>query len=137
MAETNKKRSYRPTESEYKGMAKDMYVTYDLEQKTRSGGTAMYPKVKRVYVAGDVKDWQVGTFNKRSGRAAFGVRIEYEQSRKGYQRGETTYQVEPATVKPTTQKFSKIVEVPDNAQNIEFHEGELPKKYQGALQDVR
>mgnify|MGYP006987906056 CR=1 FL=1 len=26
---------YKPTESKYKGGAREMYVTYDLEQKTR------------------------------------------------------------------------------------------------------
>jgi hypothetical protein len=46
---------YRPTESGYKGGAEEMYVTYDLEQCTRGGDTALYPKVKRVYVPGDVK----------------------------------------------------------------------------------
>ena len=30
-------RRYRSTESKYKGGAHEMYVTYDLEQKTRSG----------------------------------------------------------------------------------------------------
>ena len=33
-----------------------MYVTYDLEQQTRGGGSAIYPKVKRVYIAGDVSN---------------------------------------------------------------------------------
>src|SRR5438093_374200 len=93
---------YRPTEAKYKGRAREMYVTYDLEQKTRGGGTAIYPKVKRVYIAGDVKDWAAGTFAKRSGRNAHGVKIEYEQSRAGYQRraftatrGGKAYQVRP------------------------------------------
>jgi hypothetical protein len=45
---------YRPTESKYKGGADEMYVTYDLEQKARSDGRAIYPKVKRVYIAGQV-----------------------------------------------------------------------------------
>lgn len=56
------KRRYRSTESQFKGHADKMYVTYDLEQKTRGGGSATYPKVKRVYIAGDVKEWKVGTF---------------------------------------------------------------------------
>ena len=50
-------RSYRPTESKFKGGAKEMYVTYDVSQTTRNGGHALYPKVKRVYIAGKVKDW--------------------------------------------------------------------------------
>src|SRR5689334_19774172 len=46
------KSSYRPTEAKYKGGAQEMYVTYDLPQATRSGDGALYPKVKRVYIAG-------------------------------------------------------------------------------------
>jgi hypothetical protein len=30
-------RRYRSTESKHKGSAHEMYVTYDLEQKTRGG----------------------------------------------------------------------------------------------------
>jgi hypothetical protein len=146
MAKTAEKQRYRPTESQYKGKADELYVTYDLEQKTRGGGSAMYPKVKRVYIAGDVKDWKVGAFKKRSGREAFGVLIEYEQSRQGYQRegytakrGETAYQVSPTSIKAASQKFRKVVEVPEDARNIHFHTdtSRLPKKYQDALQGVR
>ncbi len=35
---------YQPTESKYKGGADEMYITYDLEQPTRGGGKALYPK---------------------------------------------------------------------------------------------
>src|SRR5258706_4986239 len=84
MRTTTKK--YRPTESKYKGGAHEMYVTYDIELKTRASNTALYPKVKRVYIAGDVKDWKKGTFKKRTGREVHGVLIEYEQSRQRYQR---------------------------------------------------
>jgi hypothetical protein len=44
-----------------------------LEERTRSGGTATYPKVKRVYIAGVVKDWMVGTVRKRWGLEVHGV----------------------------------------------------------------
>src|SRR5260221_13677443 len=108
MSTTIGKHKYRPTESKYKGGAHEMYVTYDLDQKTRGGGSATYPKIKRVYIAGDVKDWKTGTVRKRSGRAVHGVRIEYEQSRKRYhregyaaERGGTAYQVAPASVGAT------------------------------------
>ncbi len=37
---------YRPTESQYKGGAAEMYIAYDLEQKTRGDRHALYPKVK-------------------------------------------------------------------------------------------
>jgi hypothetical protein len=44
------KPSYRRTEAKYKGGAHEMYVTYDLEQRTRGAKTAVYPKIKRVYI---------------------------------------------------------------------------------------
>lgn len=125
---------YTPTEAEYKGGAEEMYVTYDLQQKTRGGGTATYPKVKRVYIAGKVRDWDVGDFEKQSGRTVHGVKIEYSQTREGYEaeRGGTEYQVDPST-----SRYAKIVEIPDAAENAAFRGTELPEKYRSALQDVR
>ena len=78
--------SYKTTESKYKGGAEEMYVTYDLWQETRGDGRALYPKVKRVYIAGRVKDRHVGTFAKRTGKRVHGVQIEYTQSRTAYAR---------------------------------------------------
>ena len=138
-------RPYKSTESKYKGGAQEMYVTYDLKQHTRGGSSAMYPKVKRVYIAGDVKDWKLGDVKMRPGRAAHGMVIEYEQTRRRYRRkaftakrARTTYKVEPATVESTSQQFKKVVEVPKAAQNVHFYTGpkKLPKKYQSALQRV-
>ena len=135
---------YKATETKYKGRAKEMYVTYDLWQETRGGNRALYPKVHRVYIAGDVKNWKVGTFNKRTGAQVYGVKVDYEQSREGYARkgytatrGGTQYQVAPARVGQGKMTFSKIVEVPAEAQNVAFHQDSLPPKYQEALQDVR
>src|SRR2546425_7981162 len=108
---TTRKSSYRTTESKYKGGAHEMFVTYDLEQKTRGGGKATYPKVKRVYIAGDVKNWKTGQVRKKSGREVHGVRIEYERSRTGHrrtgytaERGGTQYEVPPTGVGATTQR---------------------------------
>ena len=135
---------YKATETKYKGRAHEMYVTYDLPQHTRGGGEAVYPKVKRVYIAGDVKAWQVGDFRKRGGKKVHGVKIDYEQSRSRYQRrgytahrGGTTYHVRPSRVEGGTTHFSKVVEVPAAARNIAFHKDALPQQYQHALQDVR
>jgi hypothetical protein len=135
---------YRPTESKYKGGAEEMYVTYDLEQPTRGDGVALYPKVKRVYIAGDIKDWQVGTFTKKSGRTVHGVKVDYAQRRQAYQRqayratrAATTYAVSPAKVGATTATFSQIVEIPPDARNIQFQGKKLPTKYRAALQHVR
>jgi hypothetical protein len=137
---------YRPTESKYKGGAHEMYVTYDLKQKTRSGESKLYPKVKRVYIAGDVKDWKTGNMTKRSGRTVHGVEIQYEQTRKGFQRrgfkarrGQTGYTVKPSSAGSTSQTFPQVLEVPREAQNIHFYKNaqKLPAKYRNALQDVR
>jgi len=137
---------YRPTESKYKGGAHQMYVTYDLEQRTRGAQTAIYPKVKRVYIAGDVKGWSAGTVCKRTGREVHGVRIEYAQSRQRYrrkayaaQRGQTGYAVGPASVGATAQHFVQVVEVPQRACNVHFYpqHAELPAKYREALQRIR
>src|SRR5215831_2554897 len=94
------KPSYRRTEAKYKGGAHEMYVTYDLEQRTRGAKTAVYPKVKRVHIAGEV-----GDFQKKTGRQVHGLRLEHDQHRRGYrrtgfdaQRGRTIYRVEPASV---------------------------------------
>ncbi len=123
-----------------------MYVTYDLEQRTRGGRSAIYPKVKRVYIAGDVKDWKKGTAKKRSGREVYGVLIDYEQTRKSYrrkaytaERGGAGYKVSPASVGATSMRFTQVVEVPEEARNIRFHvdASKLPAKYRQALQNVR
>jgi hypothetical protein len=146
MAKKQVEHRYRSTESKYKGGADEMYVTYELDQKTRGGGHALYPKVKRVYIAGKVKDWKLGEVKKRSGRGAYGVAIEYEQSRSAYsrkeytaKRGNTSYKVPSAHVKATSHKFMKIVEVPKDAKHVYFYKGarKLPAKYRSALQAVR
>lgn len=143
MAEATKRR-YRPTESKYKGGAEEMYVTYDLAQETRGGKRAIYPKVQRLYIAGDVKGWDIGTFAKRSGRKVHGVKVDYVQARGRYarqgftaHRGGTKYEVSPARVGGSTSAFSKIVEVPQQARNVRFRRGKLPGRYRQALQDVR
>lgn len=74
---------YKASESKYKGRAKELYVTYDLKQLTLGGCSALYPKVKRVYIAGDVRHWKTGTVKKRSGQSVHGVAINYEQTRNG------------------------------------------------------
>src|SRR5262249_54740826 len=55
---SKRKGGYRPTESKYKGGADEMYVTYDLDQKTRGGGSARYPKIRRGLIAGGGEDWE-------------------------------------------------------------------------------
>ena len=139
-------RRYRSTESKYKGGAHEMYVTYDLEQNTRGGQSALYHKVKRVYIAGEVRDWRTGLVRKRTGREVHGLRIEYQRTRKGYRRRryvarrrEMKYLVAPRTVAATAQRFVQVVEVLTAARNVHFYsdQSELPPKYEQALQKVR
>jgi hypothetical protein len=96
----------------------------------------------RCYLTG----WEAGVFQKRSGREVYGVKIDYEQRReryhrKGYtaSRGKTQYHVSPTDVPATTQKYSQVVELPREAQNVRLHADAkpLPEKYRDALQDVR
>lgn len=143
---TSAPRHYHPTESKFKGGAEEMFVTYDLPQQTRGGNETLYPKVKRVYIAGKVKDSKLGDFEKRTGRIVHGMIIEYEQSRKSYSRrpftavrGKTKYQVASSSVGKTSQKFKQVVEVPVKAKHVAFYKnaGKLPQKYQHALQNVR
>jgi len=138
------RKHYHPTESKYKGGADIMYITYELKQKTRGGNTALYPKVKRVYVPGEVQDWKVGIFTKRTGKKVRGVKIDYEKEREGYHRkpfaahrGRTNYRVMPTDVEPTSTTFSHIVEVPSHAINVKFVKSRLPQKFSHALQRVR
>lgn len=137
---------YRSTESKYKGGADEMYVTYDLDVKTKSGQHTTLPKIKRVYIAGKVKGWQKGVFTKRTGREVNGVQVEYEQTRQGYQRkayaakrGESGYKVSPASVSGSSQVFKQIVEIPKKASNVHFYSeaGRLPPEYRHALQNIR
>ncbi len=128
---------------EIQGRCPGDVVTYDLRQKTRSG-EAIYPKVKRVYVAGKVRGWRFGTFAKRSGRRVRGVKVNYEQSRAGYSRrgdtgsrGASRHRVAATRVAAGTSRFTKIVEVPKGARNVRFAGSRLPRRYQDALQSVR
>jgi hypothetical protein len=81
VTESSTKHRYVPTEAKYKGRAREIYVTYDLRQATRGRNIALYPKVQRVYIAGDVRDWECGSFKNRTVRKVHGINVEYEQSR--------------------------------------------------------
>jgi hypothetical protein len=115
-------------------------------QRTKGGGRATYPKVKRVYIAGNVKEWKLGSVRKRTGREVRGVRIEYEPRRAGYrrkaytaERSNTSYEVSPVSVGKTSQRFMQVVEVPEAARNVQFHadRSSMPERYLHALQHVR
>ena len=49
------------------------------------------------------------------------------------------YKVKSTTGEGSSQQFRKVVEIPEDAQNVRFYTKpeKLPKKYQSALQEVR
>ena len=74
------------------------------------------------------------------------MRIEYEQSRQAYRRGaytgtrgHTEYEVPATGVVATIQRFAQVVELPQEAQNIQFHTAakDLPEPYRHARQRIR
>ena len=89
---------------------------------TRGTQNAIYHKVKRVYITGEVTDWRTGLIREKTGREVHGLRIEYERNRKGYRRreyaahrGETKYLVESGqSLRPlsTLRKWSRFRRVP-------------------------
>ena len=146
MAVETRNHRYRPTVSQFKGGVDEMYVIYDMDQKSRGGGHAIYPKVRRVYIAGDVQSWTVGEVKKRSGRLVYSVTVSDHIGRRGLpaqgvygQSGPDQLQGSPASVKASSQIIRKIVEVPRDAQNVHFYQDmkRLPEKYRQAFQDVR
>ncbi|MHB9033456.1 MAG: hypothetical protein ACYC6L_10450 [Anaerolineae bacterium] len=85
-------------------------------------------------------------FVKRSGRSVHSAAITHTQIRAGYhrqaytaKRGQTIYQVGTAEVKPASQAFRIVVEIPERARNVHFYarRDDLPGLYRSALQDVR
>lgn len=130
------KHKYTPTEAKYKGGAHEMFVTYDLPQMTRSGKKATLPKVKRVYIAGEVSDWKIGHFEKRTGRKVKGVKISYEQEREGFERKATRVR-NGGHVEPATTSFTQIVEVPEEARHVQFFCTQPPEPYSHAMQSIR
>jgi hypothetical protein len=78
------------------------------------------------FIAGNIMDWRPGVFHNKVGREVHGVRIEYEQRRAGYRRSGFAahrsgreYQVKQARVKqvkPTSQRFVQVVELPDKGK---------------------
>jgi hypothetical protein len=45
--------------------------------------------------------------------------------------------VPPTQVRKSAARFTQIVEVPEDAQNVQFHAEALPEQYRDALQAVR
>ena len=109
---------YKPTTAKFKGRTKTYYIYYESLDRVRGGKLKWKPHVKRVYVSGDLIEWEVGTFTNRYGRRVHGVKIVYENPRESYtaQRGSTKYKV-----KRTKVTVTKIVKLPEDARNVRIY----------------
>jgi len=109
---------YKPTTAKYKGRTKTLYIYYESRDRVRGGKVRWKPHVKRVYVSGELIEWEVGTFTNKYGRKVFGVKIVYDTPRKSFiaERGGMMYRV-----KRTTMIVTKIVELPRDARNIKLY----------------
>jgi hypothetical protein len=66
----------------YKGGSDQWFVTYELGPYPEEdpGDDGSCPQVTRVYLSGDLRHWELGTFTTRSGASVYGVKIEYERT---------------------------------------------------------
>ncbi len=120
----------------------EMYITYDLAQRTRGGGTAIYPKVKRVYIPGDIVEWAVGRFRKRSGRVVYGVKITYQVRDESAQRagpnGRTLVDARSsARPGPAARRYTQVIDLPDAARSVQLLEARRPGRSPGSIRSIR
>ncbi len=93
-----------------------MFITYDLPQKPAdaSSSAATIPGAKEVKIPGQVVRWKVGEFHHPSGKHIYGVQIAFSEI------SEEDLEHE-------------LVELPENAQNVQVYLEKLPQKYEAAL----
>jgi hypothetical protein len=126
----NERRQYNPLKSAYKGGTDQLFVTYEIDGLDgHSSDEDSYPQVTRVYLSGDLCDWEIGTFRTRSGAEVFGVKIEYQQTHERYRVRDAHEVYEDAA---NGRRYTKIIEIPAQATNIELR-SELPDRYRHAL----
>ncbi|HPJ29851.1 MAG TPA: hypothetical protein PLZ42_00490 [Methanothrix sp.] len=111
--------TYKETTEKYKGETKTYWLTYEVPSKSTE---VPVDKAKRFYVPGRLKETEgPDTFVNKMGNDTYGIRVTYDNPRKGYdaERGGTSYHVEP-----TTTTVTKIVEIPEGAINVKITEEE-------------
>jgi hypothetical protein len=66
----------------YKGGSDQWFVTYELGPyaEENPGDDRSCPQVTRVYLSGELRRWELGTFTTRSGSTVYGIKIEYERT---------------------------------------------------------
>jgi hypothetical protein len=111
--------AYKETTAKYKGVTKTHWVTYEVPSKRTEEPV---DRAKRFYVSGELKETEgPDTFVNKMGKKTYGIKVTYDNPRKGYnaERGGTKYRVEPAKTTVT-----KIVELPKSAINVKITDKE-------------
>jgi len=123
---------YKPSEYPRVGPGKYYYIMYENLERTRAGNKVWKPRVKRVYISGKLLRWQKGRVRKRTGETINGIKLIYENTRKGFkaQRGNTRYSVSRAEM-----EVAKVVELPKGARNIRLTTSK--REAQPTLMEVR
>jgi len=123
---------YKPSEYPRVGPGRYYYIMYENLERTRAGNKVWKPRVKRVYISGKLLRWQKGRVWKRTGETVNGIKLIYENTRKGFkaQRGNTRYSVSRAEM-----EVAKVVELPKGARNIRLTTSK--REAQPTLMEVR
>ena len=123
---------YKPSEYPRVGPGRYYYIMYENLERTRAGNKVWKPRVKRVYISGKLLRWQKGRVRKRTGETVNGIKLVYENTRKGFkaQRGNTRYSVSRAEM-----EVAKVVELPKGARNIRLTTSK--REVQPTLMEVR
>ena len=123
---------YKPSEYPRVGPGRYYYIMYENLERTRAGNKVWKPRVKRVYISGKLLRWQKGRVRKRTGETVNGIKLIYENTRKGFkaQRGSTRYSVSRAEM-----EVAKVVELPKGARNIRLTTSK--REAQPTLMEVR
>ena len=123
---------YKPSEYPRVGPGRYYYIMYENLERTRAGNKVWKPRVKRVYISGKLLRWQKGRVRKRTGETVNGIKLIYENTRKGFkaQRGSTRYSVSRAEM-----EVAKVVELPKGARNIRLTTNK--REAQPTLMEVR
>jgi len=109
-----------------------MFVTYEIDAVQLGADCDdddCCAQVTRVYLPGDLCDWEIGVFKTRSGADVFGVKIEYQQTHECSRVRDQDTEYECAA---DTLRYTKIIELPRSATAIELR-AELPDRYRQAL----
>ncbi|MBN2487406.1 MAG: hypothetical protein JXA98_00085 [Methanosarcinaceae archaeon] len=111
--------AYKETTEKYEGETKTYWLTYEVPSKRTEEPV---DKAKRFYVSGILKDTEgPDTFVNKMGNETYGIKVTYKNPRKGFdaERSGTKYHV-----KPTMTTVIKIIEIPDDAINVEVTDEE-------------